>query len=85
MYKYKYSNWEWDMGKIVITKVQKKNMLNTNQIIHDLVCKGYVHGLSDQEFNLILSSAIYLSDLIAQLNVEGEDEEKKILSNDEAK
>ena len=58
------------MGKIVVTKIQKKNMLNTSQIIHDIVCKGYIEGLTDQEFNLILSSAIYLSDLITQLNVE---------------
>jgi len=58
------------MGKIVITKNQKKNILNTSQVIHDIVCKGYIEGLSDQEFNLILSSVIYLSDLITQLNVE---------------
>ncbi|MCL2323844.1 MAG: hypothetical protein FWC47_17270 [Oscillospiraceae bacterium] len=55
------------MGKIIITKVQKKNILNTNQIIHDLVCKGYAEGLSDQEYNLILSSAAYVSELISSL------------------
>ncbi len=70
------------MGKIIITKNQKKNILNTGQVIHDIVCKGYVEGLSDQEYNLILSSAIYMSEMISMLKDEDEEGDKKILSND---
>lgn len=69
------------MGRVIVTKNQKRNILNTMQVVHDITRKGYVHGLNDQEYNLLLSSIFYISDVIAQLSVEDDIKDKKILED----
>jgi|GEM_PF-5577905 len=49
---------------VYIPKNIKKNMVDANKLIYRLICKSAEHGLTSDEFDMLVSNSRYISNEI---------------------